>query len=104
MSYTAKKIVIITEKFIVEQVCQLIEECGATGYTTMSTGGKGSRGVRSEGRGGLTDAYGNVKIEIIVADLDVAHDITNRVSETYFNNYSGITYMEDVEIVRPQKF
>lgn len=104
MSYTAKKIVIITEKFIVEKVCDLIEKCGATGYTTMSAGGKGSRGKRSEGRGGMNDAYGNVKIEIIVANVDVAHDITNKVAETFFNNYSGITYMEEVEIVRPQKF
>lgn len=104
MTHKAKKIVIITEKFIVEQVTKLIEDCGATGYTICSAGGKGSRGKRSEGRGGVSEAYANVKIESIVGDEALAHEIINKVAEKYFANYSGITYIENVEIVRPQKF
>lgn len=104
MTHKAKKIVIITEKFIVEKVAKLIEECGATGYTVFSAGGKGSRGKRSEGRGGVSEAYANVKIEVIVGSEDMARDIINKVTEKFFENYSGITYVENVEIVRPQKF
>lgn len=104
MTHKATKVVIITEKFITEKVSKLIEECGATGFTITSAGGKGSRGKRSEGRRGVSDAYANVKFEVIVADEAVAHDITNKVAEKFFENYSGITYMEEVNIVRPQKF
>lgn len=104
MTHKATKVVIITEKYITEKVAKLIEEAGATGYTITSAGGKGSRGKRSEGRGGVSEAYANVKFEIIVADEALANKIANTVAEKYFQNYSGITYLEDVEIIRPQKF
>lgn len=104
MTHKAQKLVFITEKLIAVKVCELIDKCGATGYTIMSAGGKGSRGMRSEERGVVTDAYANVKIEVIVADEAKAHEISEKVAEKYFSNYSGITYAETVNILRPQKF
>jgi len=104
MSHKAKKIVIIIEKLIVDQVKTFLEKNGASAYTIMTAGGKGSRGVRSEGRNSVTDSYVNVKIEIITTNEQIARDIATKVTETFFNNYSGITYIEDVEIIRPQKF
>ncbi len=101
--HKAKKVVIITEKLITDEVAKLVEECGATGYTITGAGGKGSRGVRAA-RGGVTDAFLNVKFEIITASADIANNISDKVAETFFENYSGITYLEDVEILRPQKF
>lgn len=47
VTHKATKIVIITEKLISDGVAQLIEECGASGYTVVAAGGKGSRGVRT---------------------------------------------------------
>lgn len=103
MDHKAKKIVIITEKLIADGVTAIIEECGATGYTVVAAGGKGSRGVRSPDRNSLTDAYANVKIEVITTEK-LANEIAQKVAAKYFENYSGITYLEDVEILRPQKF
>jgi nitrogen regulatory protein PII len=103
MTHKAKKVVIITEKLITDQVTKLIDECGATGYTITDAGGKGSRGMRTN-RGNVTDAYVNVKIQVITASEEVADKIATRVAEEFFNNYSGITFLEDVEIIRPQKF
>lgn len=104
MEHKAKKLVIITEKIISEKVCALIEEQGATGYTITNASGKGSRGKRSDERSGLMDTYVNVKIEAIVKDTATADAIAGAVADKYFQNYSGITYAEDVEILRPQKF
>lgn len=101
MTHKAKKIVIITEKLILDNITNIIEECGATGYTVTAAGGKGSRGVRSE-RG--NDAYSNVKIEVVTANVEMAKAISEKVANKYFENYSGITYIEDVEIIRLQKF
>ena len=103
MTHKAKKIVIITEKLIAEKVTNIIEACGATGYTITPAGGKGSRGVRSD-RASVTDAYVNVKIQVITASEAMAKEIADKVAEKYFDNYSGIIYMEDVEILRLQKF
>ena len=104
MKHKAHKIVIITEKILTDKVIKLIDESGATGYTITSAGGKGSRGVRSESRGSVGDNFANVKIEVILADEQMARNIGNSVAAKYFDNYSGITYLEPVEIVRPQKF
>jgi len=104
MTHKAKKVVIITEKLILEGVVKIVERLGATGYTVFSTGGKGSRGVRSEDRPKVVDAFSNVQIEVIVGNADIADRIAEEVANTYFENYSGITYLEEVEILRPQKF
>ncbi|MBO6639036.1 MAG: hypothetical protein JJ920_15850 [Roseitalea sp.] len=104
MTHTATKIVIITEKLIVDGVTKIIEEAGASGYTMVQAAGKGSRGVRSSGRPAVVDAFANVKIEVITATREMAEQIADTVAARYFENYSGITYLEEVEILRPHKF
>lgn len=103
--YPATKIVIITERSILDGVAEILEEHGATGYTYTAAGGRGSRGKRRIDRvpqvAGILE---NIKIEVIVSDHDMAERITQAVVDTYFENYSGITYVEAVEILRPDKF
>lgn len=100
----AKKIVIITEKVIVEEVTQFIEDLGASGYTLKIAGGKGSRGVRTNARYAINDANANICIETIIVDETLAVDIAEQVAEQFLGNYSGIVYLEDVSIIRPEKF
>lgn len=104
MTSKATKIVIITEKLISKGVLKIIEEKGANGYTIVPAGGKGSRGVRSVDRPAVVDAFSNVKIEVITGSDEMAHDIADAVAAKYFANYSGITHLEEVEILRPEKF
>jgi nitrogen regulatory protein PII len=102
--YKATKVVIITEKLILEQVARVIESTGAKGYTVVAAGGKGSRGVRPANRAAVVDEFSNVKIEVITGDREAANRIADEVAERFFDNYSGITYLEEVEILRPHKF
>jgi len=103
--HKAKKIVIITEKLVSAGVCKIIEDCGASGYTTARAGGKGSRNMRSTSeRASVIEDFVNIKIEVIVNDKVMADKIMTQVAEKYFDSYSGITYVEDVEILRPEKF
>lgn len=104
MTHKARKLVIITEKLILDGVTRIIEACGGSGYTVVAAGGKGSRGVRSQDRPAVVDGFANVKIEVITARPEVAQRIAETVAERYFANYSGITYLEDVEILRRAKF
>jgi len=103
--HAATKVVIITERLIAEPVFKIIQECGATGYTFTPAGGKGSRNVRSTSeRATVVSEFANIKIEVIVHDLGVAEAIMDTVAGRYFQNYSGITYTEQVQILRPAKF
>lgn len=102
--HKASKVVIITEKMILEKVAMVIEDAGARGYTVTPAGGKGSRGVRSTSRAAVIDEFSNVKIEVITGSKDAANKIADEVAEKFFDNYSGITYLEEVEILRPHKF
>ena len=104
MVHKAKKIVIITEKIIAEGVIKIIEDNGGTGYTITAAEGKGSRNIRSRSRPVIIDALSNIKFEVITGDEKTAQKIADAVAETYFDDYSGITYMENVEILRPHKF
>ncbi len=103
--HAATKVVIITERSILDGVAEILEAHGATGYTYTSAGGKGSRGKRRIDRvPQVASILENVKIEVIVPDHDAAEKITEAVVAAYFENYSGITYVEPVEILRPGKF
>lgn len=104
MTHRARKVVIITEKVIMEGVVRIIEASGATGYTVVAAGGKGSRNIRTQDRPSVVDAFANVMIEVITGSDEVADAIAHQVADTYFENYSGIIYLEEVEILRPRKF
>jgi nitrogen regulatory protein PII len=104
MAYKASKVVIITEKLILDKVTRLIETNGGKGYTVVAAGGRGGRGVRSTGRAAVVDEFSNVKIEVITASRETANRIADEVAAGFFGDYSGITYFEEVEILRPEKF
>lgn len=103
--HPAIKVVIITEKMIVKGVCDIIEACGATGYTLMAAGGKGSHGVRDiSDKASVIDDFTDVRVEVIVQERKTAERIMTAVAEQYFEDYAGITYLDIVEVLRPKKF
>ncbi|GGY48532.1 hypothetical protein GCM10011297_21880 [Bacterioplanes sanyensis] len=103
--HAAEKVVIITEKLIVKGVVEIIEAAGAKGYTIIAAGGKGGHTFRATSeRAAVVDDFSDVKIEVIVNDKATAETIMNEVTQTYFDDYSGITYIEYIEVLRPSKF
>lgn len=105
MLYKATKVIIVTENLIAKKVCSIIEESKATGYTIVPAGGKGSHNFHSTSdKATVVEDFVNIKIEVIVKDKNMGVDIITRLVEECFEDYSGITYLEEVEINRPEKF
>lgn len=104
MTQQASKLVIVTEKLLLKKIAKIIDDAGATGYTVMEAGGKGSRNVRSSGQPSVGDTFSNVKIEVLTANRDVALKISDQVAAQFFDDYSGITYICDAEVLRAHKF
>ena len=99
------KVVIITEQLIVSRVTKILDAHQASGYTLVACGGKGSRNVRStSGSASVVDDFTNVQIEVIVNSRENALHLMNEITEKLFNNYSGITFLEEVEVLRRFKF
>lgn len=103
--YKAKKIVIIAEKMLSSKICEIIDASGARGYTVVPAGGKGGHHMHfTSERASVVDDFSTVRIEVVVRDASVARKIGTKIVEECFDKYSGIVYLEDVEILRPDKF
>jgi nitrogen regulatory protein PII len=103
MAEKASKLVIITEKVLLNKVTKIIQAAGATGYTVLAAGGVGSRNTRSSGQPAVSDTFSNVQIEVITASEDVARAIAKQVADKYFDNFSGIIYLDEIEVLFAHK-
>ena len=104
MTKQAKKLVIITEKLLLKKVAKIIDAAGATGYTVLETGGKGSRNVRSSGQPTVGDTESNIKFEVLTPTREMALKISDEVAAQFFEDYSGITYLCEAEVLHAHKF
>ena len=104
MAQQASKLVIVTEKLLQKKIAKIIDEAGATGYTVMDAGGKGSRNMRSSARPTVYDNYTNVKFEVLTRSRELAIKISDEVAARYFDDYSGIAYICGAEVLHAHKF
>ena len=104
MAKPAKKLVIVTEKILLKKIAKIIEEAGATGYTVVETGGKGSRNVRSSGQPNVSDTTANIKFEILTENREMAENIADQVAVKFFLDYAGIVYICDAEVLYGHSF
>lgn len=102
MTHRATKVSIVTERLIEREIEKIVSDAGAKGYTVFEGTGKGTHHDRL--RHSMVGAFDLVKIEVIVADRATADAIVEAVSDSYFRDYSGIVYLEEVEVLRREKF
>jgi hypothetical protein len=105
MFYPAKKLVIVTEHFISERICKIIESCNGKGYTLVPAGGKGLHHLHSTSdKATVVEGFDNLKIEVVTHDRAVTVAIAEKILSECFVDYPGVMYLEDVEICRPERF
>jgi len=105
---SAKKVVIITESMLEEQVIQMLNALEVKGYTVYrDLTGKGRHGIRS-GVGVLHKINTNVCIEVIVIKEELALSIMETIHDKILScgkgPYAGTIYLEDVFVMCPEKF
>ena len=104
MAKPASKLVIVTEKLLLKKIAKIIDAAGATGYTVVDAGGKGSRNVRSSGGPSVSETTSNVKIEVLTDSRDMAIQISDEVAAQFFDDYSGIAYICEAEVLSAHQF
>ncbi|HEX5827088.1 MAG TPA: hypothetical protein VFY23_06185 [Candidatus Limnocylindrales bacterium] len=93
-----RKVTIVAEALLEERLMRELRGLGARGFTVADVRGEGSRGIRAadwEGR--------NVRIETIVSP-EAADAILAHVAEHWFQHYAVIAWMDDVHVVRGEKY
>lgn len=93
-----KRVTIIGDDTVKYRIIQEVQELGATGYTDCGVHGKGARGIRPRHA-----EPANTKIEVI-ATPEVAQRILEHIAQYYFDNYAMIAFLDDVEVIRGEKF
>ena len=104
MTQQASKLVIVTEKVLLKKIAKIIDEAGATGYTVVDAGGKGNRNVRSPGQPTVSENFSNIKLEVLTRNRDMALKISDEVAAQFFDDYSGISYVCEAEVLHAHKF
>lgn len=93
-----QRLTIIAEAVLEGRLLRLLADSGAKGFTLTEARGQGSRGVRAsewEGR--------NIKIETLVSPA-VADRLLERLAEDYFPRFAVVAYVEEVGVVRGEKY
>lgn len=90
---------VITESAIEKVLLRDLDNLGVRGYTVSDARGRGVRGVRDASR----EDAANIRIEVIctraLADVALQH-----IHDHYYVNYGMVAFMQDVEIIRVNKF
>ncbi len=94
-----KLVTIVTETVLEQDVCEVLEDLGAAGYTVTNARGKGSRGIRDAG----WSTSSNIRVEVVCSD-DVAERIARTLRQKYYDDYAMIIFESDVRVLRPDKF
>lgn len=94
-----KLLTVITEEALERPLTQIIKEAGAHGYTVTDARGSGQRGVRAPG----VENGANIRLEVICED-SVARGIAETLHRNYFKDFAMVLYLQDVEVMRGDKF
>ena len=97
--YKVKLLTVTCEILAQKNIIQILKKHNITGYTTYEVEGNGARGLRGQG----FKNEKNVKVEVIMRE-DKLSDIVEEISRTMFANFALVLYVNDISVVRTEKF
>jgi len=93
-----KLVTIIIQDVLEKDVISDIQNLGIKGYTCSPATGEGLNHTRDSGWEGR-----NVRIETIVKE-ETSIKVMEMLSKNYFDKYSVVAFLQDVEVFRKEKF
>lgn len=90
---------IITEAALEPVLMRVLSEQGVRGYTVSDARGRGSRGYRD----GTLAESANIRLEA-VCPRAVAEAAITLLRERYYDDYGMVAFMQEVDVLRPEKF
>lgn len=99
MELTAlKKLTVITEALLRERILADLKSLGVKGYSIARVEGEGMRHLHT------SDFEGdNIQLDTIVTE-EVAQAALETLNRKYFSDFSIIVYLQDVKVLRSERF
>ncbi|TVP78345.1 MAG: transcriptional regulator [Puniceicoccaceae bacterium] len=98
MKIPLTQVSIIAEGVLRDHIVELVHKHGATGHTITQVEGEGSSHRHASDWGGR-----NIKVETLVSQ-EVADAIIENLSHEFFEDYSVIAWLTQVNVLRGSKF
>jgi len=97
--FPRRLLTVVTEAVLERELVAELEALGVRGHTITDARGRGSRGRRQSDWA----QDGNIRIEV-VCEPALAERVAARLRERYYDHYAMILFMQDVNVLRPDKF
>jgi hypothetical protein len=97
--FQRRLLTIVTEAVLERELLAEFDALGVRGYTITDARGKGGRGRRQSDWA----QEGNIRVEV-VCDGPLAERVAARLRERFYDHYAMILFMQDVSVLRPDKF
>jgi nitrogen regulatory protein PII len=97
--FPRRLLTVVTEAVLERELVAELEALGVRGYTITEARGKGSRGRRQSDWA----QEGNIRIEV-VCENSLAERVAARLRERFYDHYAMILFLQDVSVLRPDKF
>jgi len=97
--FPRRLLTVITEAVLERELIAELDALGVRGYTITDARGRGGRGRRQSDWA----QEGNIRVEV-VCEAALAERIAARLRERYYDHYAMILFLQDVSVLRPEKF
>lgn len=97
--FSRRLLTVVTEAALERDLVAELESLGVRGYTITDARGRGSRGRRQSD----WTQDGNIRVEI-VCEPSLAERVALRLRERYYDHYAMILFLQNVSVLRPEKF
>jgi hypothetical protein len=97
--YPRRLLTVVTEAVLERELLGELDALGVRGYTITDARGKGGRGRRQSD----WSQEGNIRIEM-VCEPALAERVARHLRERYYDHYAMIVFLQDVSVLRPDKF
>ena len=97
--FPRRLLTVVTEAVLERELLGELEALGVRGYTVTDARGRGSRGRRSSD----WTQEGNIRVEI-VCEPALAERVAQHLRDRYYEHYAMILYLQDVNVLRSDKF
>ena len=103
-THTAVKLTVIAERLVQKDIEAILAAEQVSGFSIFPGGGKGTHGIHHEDSAELVHEFSIIRLECLLINQQKAERIGQMLADGCLTDYSGIVWLQPVEVFRAGKF